>query len=316
MLAELDGAEAAVCAASGMSIISQTMFALLSAGDTLLYSRRSYPNTIDFFEQHLARLGVRVFATDSSDAEQLARDIEQYQPKVFFFEPVGNPSLAFSNPADVARLCRANGVISIADNSLLSPALLRPIDAGIDIVLHSLTKIIGGFGEAMGGVALGRPEFINSIARVRWSMGGVLAPQVAGKIVEGMKSLPLRASRSSASALRVAQALAADARVVRVTYPLLADYPWRESFRHACEAGGSIVTFVHVRGTEGVREMARRTRSIRFGPSFGKSVTTCSGGPAMERYYGQPPGFVRVSVGLEYADDIITGLRRMLRPAA
>lgn len=311
-LAALEGAEAAVCAASGMSIISQAMFSLLSAGDTLLYSRCTYPNTIDFFEQHLARLGICVVATDSSDIERLAADIERCRPKVFFFEPLGNPSLAFTHPVAVARLCKAHCVISIADNSLLSPAFLRPLDAGIDIVLHSLTKIIGGFGNAMGGVAAGRAELINPIARVRWSMGGVLAPQVALKVLEGMKTLPLRAVRSSDSALRVAQALSADGRVARVVYPFLPDYPWHEPFRVASEGGGSIVTFLHARGTAGVRDMALRADAIRFGPSFGKSVTTCSGGAAMERYYGQPPGFVRLSVGLEDADAIIAELGRML----
>jgi methionine-gamma-lyase len=311
-LAALEGAETAVCAASGMSVISQTMFALLSAGDTLLYSRWAYPNTVDFFEQHLARLGVRVVATDSSDPICVARDMEACRPKVFFFEPLGNPSLTFSNPADIAQLCTASGIISVADNSLLSPALLRPLEAGIDIVLHSLTKIISGCGEAMAGVATGRAELINPIARVRWSMGGVLAPQVASKVAESVKTLPLRAARASASALRVAQALSTDHRVARVVYPLLPDYPWRDEFCMACEAGGSVVTFFHAAGTAGVQEMARRAGAIRFGPGFGKSVTTCNGGAAMERYYGQPPGFVRVSVGLEDAEEIIAELGRTL----
>jgi cystathionine beta-lyase/cystathionine gamma-synthase len=97
-----------------------------------------------------------------------------------------------------------------------------------------------------------------------------------------------------------------------VIYPLLPEYPWRDEFRVACEAGGSIVTFFHAAGTAGVQEMARRTGAIRFGPSFGKSVTTCNGGAAMERYYGQPSGFVRVSVGLEDADEIIAEFGRML----
>ncbi|MFM7785500.1 MAG: PLP-dependent transferase [Gammaproteobacteria bacterium] len=295
-LAALEGGETAVCAASGMAAIAQTMFSLLSAGDTLLYSRWAYPNTVDFFEQHLARLGVRVVASDSGDPASLARDVDAFKPKVLFFEPVGNPSLAFSDPAGVAGICRPLGVVSVADNSLLSPVLLRPLEAGIDIVVHSLTKIIGGFGKAMGGVTVGRAELLDPVARLRWSMGSVLAPLLADRILEGIDSLPERVARTSASALQIARFLAADRRVSRVVYPLLPDYPWGESFSHVCSAGGGIVTFFHVGGTGAVHEMARRADTIRFAPSFGKSVTTCNGGAAMERYYRQPPGFIRLSV--------------------
>ena len=141
-LAALEGAETAVCAASGMSVISQTMFALLSAGDTLLYSRWAYPNTVDFFEQHLARLGVRVVATDSSDPICVARDMEACRPKVFFFEPLGNPSLTFSNPADIAQLCTASGAVQIlrgAVGILGGAAAVQHLDQRLEPVAALLT---------------------------------------------------------------------------------------------------------------------------------------------------------------------------------
>jgi len=210
-------------------------------------------------------------------------------------------------------LCKAFGVISIADNSLLSPAILRPLEHDVDIVIHSLTKIIGGFGEAMGGVVIGRSELINPVARMRWTLGGVLAPQVAGKIHDGVRSLDLRVMKTSSSALQVATKLATDARIAELIYPGLASYHWRDPFAADCgHLGGSVITFFHKGGAEAVARMANHSSLIRFGPSFGMAMTSCNGGTASERYYDQSAGFVRLSIGLEDPEDIVTELDRIL----
>ena len=313
VLATLEGGEVAVCAASGMSAISQCLLAHLSAGDRLIYSKWAYSNTVDFLANHLGRLGIQAIASDTNDLAALEADLAQHRPKILFFEPLSNPALAYCPAREIAAFCKAYGVISVADNSLLSPAILRPLDHGVDIVIHSLTKIIGGFGEAMGGVVIGRRELINPVARMRWSLGGVLAPQVAGKILDGVRSLDLRVRKTSSSALQVATKLATDARIAELIYPGLASYHWRDPFAADCgHLGGSVITFFHKGGAEAVARMANSSSFIRFGPSFGMAITSCNGGTASERYYDQPAGFVRLSIGLEDPEDIITELDRIL----
>jgi cystathionine beta-lyase/cystathionine gamma-synthase len=317
LVARLEGAEAGVACASGMGATTALLLGLFEPGDHLVAARDLYGSTSAFLSEEGQRLGI---ATEFVDATDAAAVLGALRPKTraVFVEALSNPLLRLADlPALQPELAR-RGVELIVDASLASPAVMRPIAHGATVVLHSLTKFISGHGDVTGGLVLGRAE---AMARVRNAMiraGANLGPFDAWLATRGARTLAVRLERQSASALRLARFLEGHAAVLRVHYPGLPSHPQHELARRLMpRLSGAMLSFDLGGGALAVERFMARTTLLEFAPSFGDVASTWTYPartshrrvPAEEQArMGIGPGLVRLSVGLEDADDLIADL--------
>ena len=285
-VAMLEGGVGGLAFSSGMAAISAALFTLCSHGDEIVSTTRLYGGTVTLFTTTLPRFGITVRYVDSDEPDAFAAGITD-RTKAVFLETIGNPKLTIPDLEGIAKAAHARGVPVIVDNTTASPALCRPIEHGCDIIVHSLTKYLGGHGNSIGGLlvdsgrfdwASGRfPEFVEPDpsyhglkfhetfgnlafalrARVRTlrDLGGCLSPFNAFLIIQGIETLSLRMARHSASALAVARFLQRHPKVAWVLYPGLADHPSYKRARQYLPAGqSSLVGF----GIQGGRQAGRR----------------------------------------------------------
>ena len=221
VVAELENADDAVAFASGMGAIGNTLLSMVEAGDTVLAGDVLYGGTNLLLRQHLPRLGVRVEFVDVTDLGLVERALEG-SPKVILVESITNPLLRLTDVEGIARLAGERGVQVVVDNTLATPLLMRPLELGADVTIHSATKLLGGHSDVMGGVAAGRFEAMASIRQSNRVWGSTLDPFAAWLIVRGIRTLPLRVARTCENAMRVAEFLSGHAAVSAVHYPGLA----------------------------------------------------------------------------------------------
>ena len=285
-VAALEGGAAGLAFASGMGAISAAILTLCRQGDEIVSTTRLYGGTVTLFAATLPRMGIRVVFVDSDEPEDFARAITD-RTKLVYLETIGNPRLTVPDLAGIAAAARAKGVPVLVDNTTATPALCRPIEHGCDLVVHSLTKYLGGHGNSIGGVLVdsgrfpwdgGRfPDFVEPDpsyhglrfhqtfghlafavrARVRTlrDLGACLSPFNAFLILQGIETLSLRMARHSESALAVARFLAGHKKVAWVLYPGLADHPSHARARTYLPDGASgLVGF----GVKGGVEAGRR----------------------------------------------------------
>lgn len=223
-LAALEGAETAVAAASGMAAISATLLHLIPCGAHLVASADVYAVTQDTIREELAAHGAAATFVDFADLAAVAAAIRP-ETRALYTEVFSNPALRVADLDALAALAHDRGLPLIVDNTFLSPAVLRPIEHGVDIVLHSATKYLSGHGNVVGGVVCGRRAAIAPIARTLSHLGGTLSPFSAWLLLSGAKTLGLRLERHCANALHLARFLTAQPAVARVHYPGLPDDP-------------------------------------------------------------------------------------------
>jgi cystathionine gamma-synthase len=304
LVAALEGAEAAVACASGMGATTALLLGLFEAGDHLVSARDLYGSTAAFLGDEGRRLGIE---TDFVDATDSAAILGALRPKTraVFVEAISNPLLRL---ADVPALAR-RGIDLIVDASMASPAVLRPIEHGATLVMHSLTKFISGHGDVTGGLVAGRAE---PIARIRSAMiraGTNLGPFDAWLATRGARTLGVRMERQSATALALGRALERLPAVSRVYYPGLPSHPQHALARRLMPRhSGAMLSFDLRGGAPAVERFMARARLLEFAPSFGDVATTWTY-PARTSHrrvsdeakaaMGIGPGLVRVSVGLE-----------------
>jgi cystathionine beta-lyase/cystathionine gamma-synthase len=321
LVAALEGAEAGVACASGMGATTALLLGLLEAGDHLVAARDLYGSTAAFLRDEARRLGVE---TAFVDATEPARIVGALTPRTraVFVEALSNPLLRLVDLPAIAPELARRGIELIVDSSLASPAVLRPIDHGATVVMHSLTKFISGHGDVTGGLVLGRAE---AMARVRNAMiraGTNLGPFDAWLATRGARTLAVRLERQCATALRLAEFLGGHAAVARVYYPGLASHAQAELAKRLLpERQGAILSFDLGGGAMAVERFMARTRLLEFAPSFGDVATTWTY-PARTSHrrvgaeelaaMGIGHGLVRVSIGLEDADDLIADLAAAL----
>lgn len=321
LVARLEGAEAAVACASGMGATTALFLGLFSAGDHLVAARDLYGTTASFLRSEGARLGVETTFVDATEA---GRVLEACTPRTraVFVEALSNPLLRLADlPALAPELAR-RGIELIVDASMASPAVLRPIEHGAGIVLHSLTKFISGHGDMTGGLVLGRKE---AMARLRDAMiraGTNLGPFDAWLAARGARTLGVRLERQSATALELARWLERHPGIAAVHHPGLASHPQHALARRLMPGPmGAILSFDLAGGAPAVERFMARTRLMEFAPSFGDVASTWTY-PARTSHrrisdedkaaLGIGPGLVRVSVGLEDAGDLIQDLQQAL----
>lgn len=308
-LAALEGAAAAVATASGMAAISATLLALAGSGHVVA-SSDLYELTLQFLSRDLAELGGRTTFVDATDAAGVAAAIEP-ETRLVYVEPFSNPWLRVADVAAIASTTRARGVPLVVDNTFLSPALLRPLSLGADLVIHSATKYLAGSGQVQGGLVAGRADLVARVREKTIALGGQMPPVAAWLLLTGIKTLPLRMERHGANALALARMLADHPAVAAVHYPGL---PGDPGHLVACRTLGGERGFggmLSLRLAGGPAATARFVNALRLA-----TIAVSLGDPATLVWPWKDHDLIRLSVGLEDLADLERDIQAGLAAAS
>lgn len=320
LLAEIEGAQAALLFASGMGAISCSILALLQSGDHVVAQRSHYMGTTQLVGTLLARYGVTSTIVDQTDTDAFARAL-QPQTKLVLVESPSNPLLQLTDLASVAALARNRGILTLADNTFATPLNQNPIALGIDLVVHSATKFLGGHHDLLAGAVMGPAALIERIWETSIVLGSNLGAFETWLLLRGLRTLSLRVERQNTSALQVAQYLEIHPSVAAVHYPGLASHPQHALARRQMKGYGGVLSFSLRDGRDAALEFMQRLELFTQAVSLGgiealamHAATTWSGTLTEEqtRASGIDPGLVRLSVGLEEPADLIADLARAL----
>lgn len=317
-IANLEGAEAGLATASGMGAISSLMWTLLKPGDEIITDKTLYGCTFAFMRDGLSRFGIKITHVDLRAPENLAAAISG-QTRLVYFETPANPNMRLVDIRAAARIAHEAGALVVVDNTYATPLLTRPIELGADFVVHSATKYLGGHGDLVAGMVLGRADAIRDVRMfgVKDMTGSVLSPFNAMLVMRGLKTLQLRMARHCESGLKVARWLEAQPGVETVYYPGLESHPQHELAQRQMPGFGGMIALELKGGHEAGIAMMNRLRMIRRAVSLGDAETLIQHPASMthstytreERLaHGISDGLVRLSVGLEDAEDILADL--------
>ncbi|MDL9938584.1 O-succinylhomoserine sulfhydrylase [Gordonia sp. ABSL1-1] len=322
----LDGAEACFATASGMAAVFVALGALLKAGDRLVAARSLFGSCFVVCNEILPRWGVETVFVDGEDLDQWEEALSTPTTAVFFETP-SNPMQVLVDVAKVTELAHAAGAKVVLDNVFATPLLQRGMDLGADVIVYSATKHIDGQGRVMGGAVLGSKEYIEGpVQQLMRHTGPAMSPFNAWTLVKGLETMQLRLDASVSSALRIAEFLEADPRVRWVKYPFLTSHPQYELARSQMSGGGTVVTFelndrAGIDGKARAFEVLNGLRVIDISNNLGDSkslithpatTTHRAMGPDGRAAIGLTDAAVRLSVGLEGIDDLLTDLDRAL----
>ncbi|WNG36868.1 aminotransferase class V-fold PLP-dependent enzyme [Archangium violaceum] len=328
-LAELEGGEDALCFASGMAAITGLLLHLLGPGDHLVISDICYAGAAEFVRGKLRRFGVEVSLVDTSDLDQVRAALRPNTRLVYIESPC-NPILKLTDVAAVAALAHGAGARLAVDSTLATPIGLQPLALGADFVIHSLTKYIGGHGDVLGGVVVGRRTDLAALRQDSLiHLGAVLNPFPAWLILRSLATLPQRMAAHEATARAVASFLETHPRVHHVLYPGLDSHPQVELARRQLRNTSGMIAFQTEDGPAVARRLADRLKVIKYAVSLGKPHSLVFYLPTedLQRTSFQLPpellaryrdwagdGIFRLSIGLEAPADLIRDLEQALAP--
>ncbi len=323
-IAQLEGVDAALTFASGMGAITTTLMALLKSGDHIVAQRDIYGGTNKFLSQWLPKMGVETTFVDTIKYEQHARAIRP-NTKLLYLESPTNPTLRIVDFKKVAALAKQHKLLTMIDATFGTPINQHPAEYGIDLVMHSGTKYLAGHTDLICGVVAGSHELIKKIWETRTLLGNCMDPHASWMLVRGLKTLAVRVARQNENAQRVAEFLSDHAKVRSVHYPFLKNHPQYAVAREQMAGGGGMVSF-EVEGTsEDARRVSEAMRLFSLAPSLGgveslvsiPVLTSHAMVPAEERAKtGVTEQMIRLSVGIENADDLIADLEHALKAVA
>ena len=316
----LEGTEAALVFASGMGAITTTILSLLRARDHIVAQREVYGGVAKFFSEWLPKLGIETTFVDTTEYEQHARAIRP-NTKLLYLESPTNPALRVVDMKRTSALAKQRGLISLIDSTFGTPINQHPAEYGIDLVMHSGTKYLSGHADLTCGVVCGRRELIDEIGETRKTLGNCMDPHAAWLLIRGLKTLAVRVARQNENALRVAEFLEQHAKVRRVHYPFLKSHPQYAIAREEMSGGSGMVTF-EVEGTgDDARRVSEAMRLFTLATSLG-GVESLVSIPVLTSHamisaelrekMGVTEQMVRLSVGIESAEDLIEDLERAL----
>ena len=321
-LAALEGAEFATCFATGLAATTALFLGLLTGGDRVVVSEAVYGGTVRLLREVLAPFGVVVDFVDTADEKAFADILNRGPVKLVFIETPANPTLKLTDIALAAKLSHNANALLVVDNTLLTPALQRPLDLGADIVLHSTTKFIEGHNATIGGVLITRDSALNErFDYIRKATGTIQSPFDAWLTLQGVKTLPLRMRQHSENALRVAQFLSTHPKIENVIYPGLESFPQYQLTQKQQTTGGALIAFEVAGGTQAGIDLMNSVKLCALAENLGAAETiithpasmTHSAVPTEQRASaGITDGLVRLSVGLENPDDLIADLEQAL----
>lgn len=322
-VAALEHADAAVATASGMAAISSALFTVVKTGDHIVSANAIYPSTYHLMVTQFGSLGIDTTFVDATDPANVKAAIRP-NTKLIYLETPGNPLLTLCDLEAISVIARAAGITTFCDNTFATPVNQRPLDHGIDVVIHSATKYFCGHGDAVGGVVAGNKTFVDRCLTepLRYH-GGIMAPFTAYLMLRGTVTLPLRVERHNANALHLAQWLESHPAVERVRYPGLASHPQHALAKRQMTAGfGGIVCFDLKGGVEAGARLMNAVHLCSLAVSLGDTRSLITH-PASTTHsvvsrearlaQGVTDGLVRLSVGLEDVEDLIDDLHGGLR---
>ena len=319
-IAELEGTDAALLFASGMNAVTTTVLSLLKSGDHIVAQRDIYGGVTKFFSQWLPKVGIETTFVDTNDYEQHARAIRP-NTRLIHVESPTNPMLRVVDLEVISSIARKHNLISLIDSTFATPINCRPAEFGIDLVMHSGTKYFGGHSDLIAGVIAGRQDLIDKIHETRTTLGGCMDPHAAWLLLRGIKTIAVRVQRQNENALGIAQFLARHPKVKSVNYPFLEGHPQGALAMKQMSGGGGVLSF-EVDGTgEDACRLSEALRLFTLAPSLGgvdslvtvPVLTSHAMIKAEERQkMGVTEQLVRLSVGIENADDLIADLERAL----
>lgn len=322
-IALLEGAEDALATSSGMAAISTAVLSLVKKGDHVVAPRAIYQATYELFQEILPDFGVEVTFLDVPTVEAYEHALRQ-NTRLLYIETPNNPLLQITDIAAVCSLARAHGAMTIADNTFATPYNQNPISLGVDVVVHSATKYIGGHSDVTAGVILGSREVIQRIKHRFRIYGSVLDPFASWLLIRGLKTLGVRMERHNANAQRLAEFLASHPAVERVYYPGLPSHPGHEIARRQMRGFGGMLSFEVKGGFDAGVRCVEALRVCTLAVSLGgvetlvthPASTSSVGIPREERIRaGITGGLIRVSVGIEDIEDLLRDFDQALRRA-
>ncbi|MCI3932741.1 cystathionine gamma-synthase [Streptomyces sp. AN091965] len=317
-LAALEGGRRGLAFASGLAAEDCLLRTLLAPGDHVVIPNDAYGGTFRLFAKVVARWGVEWSVADTSDPESVRAALTP-KTKAVWVETPSNPLLGITDIAAVARIAHEAGARLVVDNTFASPYLQQPLALGADVVVHSMTKYMGGHSDVVGGALIVNDDALGEeLAYHQNAMGAVAGPFDSWLVLRGVKTLAVRMDRHSENATRVAEMLTSHARVTNVFYPGLDSHPGHEIAAKQMKAFGGMVSFQVEGGEEAAVEVCNRARLFTLGESLGgvesliehpgRMTHASVAGSALE----VPADLVRLSVGIEAVDDLLADLKQAL----
>jgi methionine-gamma-lyase len=319
-MCQVEGGAAALALASGMAAISNAVFSVVEPGDHVVAPASLYATTGALLDGLLPKFGVKVSYVDAAQPQAYAQ-ASTPATRLYYLESPANPTMKLVDIEAVVAQAKERGITTIMDNTFATPFNQRPLDLGVDLVVHSATKYLGGHGDLTAGVLVGRKDLVD---RAHWQtnkvLGGVIAPWTAWLVMRGIRTLALRMERHNSNALKIAQFLAGHPKVMAVHYPGLETHPQHALARRQMRGYGGMLSF-DVGGVDQGRRLVDSVRLCSLAVSLGDVSTLIQHSASMthaivprERRLaiGITDGLLRLSVGIENVDDLIADLRQAL----
>lgn len=319
-LADLEGAEGAWAFSSGMAAEAATFCAHAGAGDRIICVGDVYGGTYELLSENLPTLGIDTTFLLASEADRL-HDVLDERTRIVFFETPTNPNLDVLDIAQIATEARAAGAITVVDSTFATPVNQNPLALGADLVVHSATKYLGGHSDLTGGAVMGSGDLLTPVWTWRKNLGQMIAPEVAFLLSRSIRTLVVRVLAQNASAQAVAEYLDAHPRVVEVNYPGLVGHPGHEVARRQMSGFGGMLSFVVDGDAATTAAVVDRLELFSIAASLGgveslvtQPITTTHHAmdPVERARRGIVDGMVRLSVGLEDAEDLVADLDQAL----
>lgn len=319
-VAELEDTDSAIAFASGMASISATVLSLVKTGEHIVALSSMYSTSSQLFHYVQERLGIDVTFIDATDAENYQNAIRP-ETRMFWIETPSNPRLNITDISAVTHIAKENGILSVADNTFASPFNQNPCNLGVDIVVHSATKYLGGHSDLSAGILAGKEESVQEIYDKGLKLiGGGIAPQVAWLVLRGIRTLPLRMKQHNRNAYAIANMLHSHPDVKAVFYPALENHKNHEIAKKQMRGFGGMVSF-DLGGLEEGRRFTNNVELCSIATSLGGVETILQHSASMthstlskqeRENAGISDGLIRLSVGIEDKDDLINDLERAL----
>jgi cystathionine gamma-synthase len=320
-LAALEGGQSAIVYSSGMAAFVGLLMAKLSSGDEVVFFDQCYHRSREFCYKHLARFGVVTHQVPTGDLQAMEGAINE-RTKLLISESPTNPHLTCIDVEQFAALGKAYQVETMIDATLATPYNLRPLQFGVDYVLHSATKYLGGHNDLLAGVVVGSNEKMDEVRALRGVTGGVCSPHGLYLLQRGLKTLELRMQRHNENGMAIAEFLNQHPRIQRVYYPGLPDHPSHAIAKRTMRGFGGLITFlIKDADWRQTADVVDRVRIPRIGPSLG-GVESLIEQPLLMSYYQQTPenrqkfgipdNMIRLACGIENTQDLIDDLAQAL----
>ena len=315
-LASLEGAEQCIATSSGMSAILATFMALCKPGDHVVVSKSIFGTSVQLFNNFLAKWGLNISFVDLPDLNSW-EEATTKNTKFYFIETPSNPLTEIVDLKKLSQLAKSQKVKLIVDNCFCTPALQKPIEHGADIIIHSATKYLDGQGRCLGGAVLGKKRQMNEIYTFLRNTGVSLSPFNAWVFLKGLETLKIRMDQQSHNAMKLATYLEKNKKITQVYYPGLKSHPQHKIALSQQSSGGAVLSFVLKGGQKAAWQVINKTKLMSITANLGDTKTTITH-PATTTHSrltqeqrndaGIDDGLVRIAVGLEHIEDIISDL--------